>query len=228
MKTALCLSGQARFGSYAFRSLAENLLKGLDCDVFLFLWRLPGQTEQEALESAQNFVGRYVPIKACVAAEQIEFPAKDYATRIHAGSNVFNIQSMFYALMAADQLRVEHEKKHGFKYECVIRSRVDVSCFAPMNLKQYAALLPHYVFLPEVSYFSPGLNDTFAFGSSELMEKFSKVYDKLDTYFRDDHKQFNPHVMLLHHMMKNQIGLAYLSIPVEIVREVSLPEVFHG
>ncbi len=228
MKTAICLSGQARFGTYAFRTLAENLLADLDCDAFLFLWRLPGQSDAQARDAAQEFIGRHVRIKDCVTSEQIDFPAKDYESRIYPGSNVFNIQSMFYAIKAADDLRLKHEREQGIQYECVIRSRADNTCLTPMDLRKYKSLLPHYVFVPDISYFTPGLNDTFAFGSPQGMERFCSAYSNLDDYFRRDKMPFNPHMMLLHHLMKSRTNFAYLSIPVELTREVTLSRVIEG
>jgi hypothetical protein len=228
MRTALCLSGQARFGSYAFRALAENLLKGLDCDIFMFLWRLPGQSENDARAVVESFVRRHAPIRECVFAEQIDFPAKDYASRSYPGSNIFNIQSMLYAIKMVDQLRVQHEQRGGFKYDCVIRARGDLSCFSPFDLKRYQTLLPHYLFFPEVQYFQPGFNDTFAFSCSKTMEIYSGLYDRLDEYFHKDNIQLNPHAMLLHHVIKNRLPFAYLSMPVDFVRELPMPNVFEG
>lgn len=228
MKFAVCLSGQARFGSFAFRALAENLLRGLDCEVFLFLWRLDRQSEDEALALAESYIGRHAVIRACSVQKQIEFQARDYETRIHPGSNVFNIQSMYYSVKMANELKVEHEKKVGSRFDCVIRTRVDVSCFAPMDLSVYRSLLGDYVFVPDVSYYQNGLNDTFAFSSSENMDIAAGLYDRLDDYFRTENIMFNPHIMLNHHLIKNHIPVAFLSIPAEIVRELPVPRMLEG
>jgi hypothetical protein len=173
-------------------------------------------------------VGRHIPIRGCVTSEQTNFPPKDYETNTHPGSNIFNIQSMLYAIQMADRIRVEYEKKNGFNYDCVIRARGDLSCFTPIDLKKYQSLLPHYLFLPDVQYFQPGFNDTFAFSSSRTMEIYSGLYDRLDEYFYKDGVQFNPHVMLLHHAIKSGLHFAYLSMPIEFVREVALPKIFEG
>ncbi|MBL8630559.1 MAG: hypothetical protein JNM81_13065 [Rhodospirillaceae bacterium] len=196
--------------------------------MFLFLWRLKDQSEDEARAVAERHIGQHARIQTCLISEQIDFPKKDYESRMYAGANVFNIQSMYYAVKMADQIRTEYEQKNGFKYDCVIRARGDSACFRSIDLKKYKPLLPHYLLLPEVQYFQPGFNDTFAFSSSDNMRIYSGLYDKLDEYFYRDKIQFNPHIMLFYHTVKSGLPFAYLSIPVEFVRELPLPQVFEG
>jgi hypothetical protein len=222
MKTALCLSGQPRLGSYAFRAFLDNILAGQEYDIFLFVWRRKEQSEDEVRSILDSFIGQYTRIQACVIKEQMDFPARDYATRAHQGSSIFNIQSMYYAMMMANDLKSAHEKKVGRRYDCVIRARMDLSCFIPMEMKKYQPLLRNYVFLPETSYYKPGFNDTFAFSSSENMDVLAQLPHHLDEYFRKDGVAFNPHTMLLHHTIKNRLVFAYLSIPVEIVHELPM------
>jgi len=222
MRTALCLSGQPRLGSYALRAFSENLLTGLDCDIFLFLWREKSQPEAEMRAMAESYMSRYANVRACVIKEQIDFPPKDYATRAHPGSNLMNIQSMYHGIMMANGLKRAYEKEVGRRYDCVIRARMDVSCFAPMDMTKYQPLLNDYIFFPEISYYHPGLNDTFAFSSSENMDVLAQLPLRFDEYFQKDGVAFNPHTMLLHHTIKNKLLFAYLSIPVEIVRELPM------
>ena len=228
MKTAVCISGQPRFGSFAFQGLVKNMLQSLDCDAFVFLWRLKGQSEDEARALAESHIGRHIPVRGWSILEQIDFPEKDYAKRMHAGSNIFNIQSMYYSMKMANQLKIDYEKTHGMRYDCAIRARVDASCLTPMDLTKYQPLLNDYMFVPDVPYFSGGLNDIFAFSSSENMDVMAGLYDRMDDYFYNDKVLFNPHVMLLHHLRKSQIPVAYLSAPVEIITEVSTAKVLEG
>lgn len=222
MKTAVCLSGQARMGSYAFRAFAENILSALDHDVFLFLWRNKDQPEAEVRAIADSFVGPYANVRACAIKEQIDFSPKNYATRAHPESNLFNIQSMYHGIMMANDLKRAYENQIGRRYDCVIRSRLDVSCFSRVDMKKYRSLVRDYVFFPETSYYHPGFNDTFAFSSSENMDVLAQLPLRFDEYFNQDGVAFNPHTMLLHHTIKNKLMFAYLSIPVEIVRELPM------
>lgn len=228
MKTAVCISGQPRFGSFAFQGLVKNVLQSLDCEAFVFLWRLKGQSEDEARVLAESHIGRHIPVRGWSIQEQIDFPDKDYTTNMHPGSKPFNIQSMYYSLKMANQLKVDYERAHSMRYDCVVRARVDAASLTPLDLTKYQPLLRDYMFVPDIPYYGGGLNDIFAFSSSENMDVMAGLYDRLDEYFRRDKVMFNPHVMLLHHLRMAQIPVAYLSAPVEIVNEVAAPKVFEG
>jgi hypothetical protein len=88
---------------------------------------------------------------------------------------VNNIISMFYSVYYSNQLKIEYENQNNFKYDCVIRLRTDEYFLAPIgSIDNYDMNVVNV--LNEWAHLEYGINDHFAFGSSELMNKYLDVY----------------------------------------------------
>lgn len=103
------------------------------------------------------------------------------------------IASIFYGMWKANELKKEHEEANGFKYDLVIRTRFDLWYRNQVVLSELirpTEPLQDYVYTPHMyqahrqgdEYYTAegirysSLSDTFAFGSSEIMDKFCSVY----------------------------------------------------
>jgi len=113
-----------------------------------------------------------------------------------------NALSMFYSLEMANNLKREYEKRHSFRYDYVVRLRTDT--YFPLRLKRNGKLLSEpesigpleqydfnkinvhkfAVMISPYSFYDYGLNDQFAIGGSELMDKYSDVYSNFLTIHR--------------------------------------------
>ena len=88
-----------------------------------------------------------------------------------------NALSMFYSMEEANKLKCEYERKHGFKYDCVVRLRTDLVFLESMkplveyDLKQIA--------VRDDGLESPYFDDILAFGNSDAMDKFCSVFGNL-------------------------------------------------
>lgn len=89
-----------------------------------------------------------------------------------------NIISMLYSMNEVNQLKCEHEQKNGFRYDRVVRLRTDEFFRTPIGpLEKYD---PDYLhILSEGAHLSYGINDHFALGTSDIMDKYMTVYENL-------------------------------------------------
>jgi len=191
------------------------MLAGTDVDAFLHFW---GDDPEEVHDLAAKHVGAFANIRACVVEPQRPFDTEPYKSNIHPGSNAFNIQSMLCGIYEANKLKSAYEATHG-RYDCVIRTRADVGALGRVDLQHYRNMMGFFC-VPDICYYAPGLNDTFAFSSSENMDQAAALFEKIDDYFNAG-VPLNPHTMLLHHAHQCKIPVAYISMPVELVREAS-------
>ena len=89
---------------------------------------------------------------------------------------VNNIISMFYSVFQANEMKKQYEEEHDFKYDCVIRLRTDEYFMTPIGcIDNYDMNVVNV--LNEWAHLDYGINDHFAFGSSELMDKYLDVYN---------------------------------------------------
>jgi hypothetical protein len=78
-----------------------------------------------------------------------------------------------------DRLRQTYEKKHGIRYDAVLRCRPDLLFENP--LPDLAALDLNYIYVPDFHMYE-GCNDRFAIGNPENMTIYMKKYDDWHDY----------------------------------------------
>jgi hypothetical protein len=210
-------------------------------DIFVHTWYHPAFDEQpfDTAQPAQaHRVGKWKTGSDKILQETLnptvllcerpnDFP--EYAEYPGPASAIQpKIASIFYGMWKANELKKEHEEKYGFKYDVVIRTRLDLLYEHPVviaNLLNPDLPLSEYVYTPhmyqahrqEDEYYDnegtrySSMSDTFAFGSSEIMDKFCSVYPN----FTDLHKILHPYVYgesylgyQVRHVHKLKIALA--------------------
>ena len=107
---------------------------------------------------------------------------------------VNNIISMFYSLEKANDLKKKYEEENNFKYDCVVRLRTDEFFFREIQALDVYDLNTVNV-LDEFAHLDYGLNDHFAFGASELMDKYLDVCSNLETII-DEGAAINPETLI--------------------------------
>jgi len=135
-------------------------------------------------------------------------PFEEYSNLPQPGTcDQSKIASLFYGMWKANELKREHEIKTGEKYDLVIRTRLDLVYKKPVILPDLLANINYdsnSVYTPAMyqehrmndSYSTStgtlysSMADTFAFGSSETMDKFCSVYPN----FLELHKELYPYV----------------------------------
>lgn len=180
-KVALCLSGQYRKGD--IESIYRNIVLPLSADVFIVTNNFSGGREQSIDRLLTSLVKNKFDYVSLQIREDVQFLEIENLP-IFGGINPWRedciysdfseiqriVQQMYY-ISEVSKARREWEKANNFKYDCVIRCRLDII----MKTKFY---------LPEE--YSPNENTIYA------GEKLNYYYDKslLPTY--DDILVFGP------------------------------------
>jgi hypothetical protein len=187
-KIALLYSGQPRHVKECYQNHLETFYKANpddEIDVFAHIWYDPawvgtffwdqykdrGRWEADLKDFMQD---NWKP-KGIVFEEPKEFIPEGIEPDSRFPHPVNNIISMFYSLDQVNSIKKRYEEKNGFKYDCVIRLRTDEFFKTPIGkIADYD--LNSVNVLNEWAHIEYGINDHFAFGSSELMDKYLDVY----------------------------------------------------
>lgn len=122
----------------------------------------------------------------------------------------FIMQSQWYGVYMANQLRKEYEKENGKKYEGVLKFRPDVLTSNPIHFQNYVTdklNLPHYnegVITNDTTLIC---TDIIAYGSSDIMNIFCDFYnhhDRILKYPGIDALLGNPLAMYIKETIKNE------------------------
>lgn len=194
MKVAVCLSGLLRSVEHSFPTIQKYLIGPYNADVFVHAWR----------NDDINFVNPKLAFQSISKIDYITQVIKPVKymfqdvkkTKINGENRKMykNAATMFHSIYMANQLKKEYEKEHNFKYDIVIRSRMDTFYreFIPAEeIKE--VLTGNTVYVTCHMYFTKVLGqssrqlfktpkgghltvvDNFAFSNSLAMDKYSDV-----------------------------------------------------
>ena len=176
---------------YTSKFFREYIVKNNDVDVFIFSW----ETDKE-----DQFEKAFNP-KKMKLIPQIDFECPAHLRHGNT-TRVFAYKSRWYGFKEVMKLKSEYEKENNFKYDLVVNARFDL-CYNKaydfselvkftenewwddVNTKSTAQFhIP--VFPDRLTYGWPDnlneiLDHIFA-SSSENMDKFSTLFDKMDEY----------------------------------------------
>lgn len=224
-KIAICLSGQPRGIPLSLEQCYNNIIKPLNADVFIHSW-YSKECDNLPFDSAQpqqtNRVGTWKPdsdkiILNSLNPKAFQFePPNDFSEFNHLKNISTAVQtkiaSIFYGIYKANELKKNYEKENNFKYDVVIRTRIDLLYDNPISLEKINQLdfSENQIYTPssyqkqrqDDSYpISSGgeyssMTDIFLIGSSSVMDKMSDTY----LHFEKIHSEIYP----------NPYGEAYL------------------
>jgi hypothetical protein len=181
MKVALCLSGLSRSFIKGKYSYLQYLIEPLNADVFVHSWN-------DIMDS-----GRILNVsKYKKQTELNDFKIfGDYLKDIKLES-FFNFQSkyncignsfpMFYSINQSNNLKKAYEEKHNFKYDLVIRSRMDLYFESNLPDCELNSVNNNNIFvrLHDDGYQNEVKNyiitDIFAFGNTHVMDIYSNTF----------------------------------------------------
>lgn len=217
LKTALCISGHMRTFESNFPSIQEHILSQLNCDVFIHTWDTLGLSyrpldgnlqKTNDIELYQKLTKLFNPKKIIIEPKK-EFPITHLMrTRLEPGRDVHGMLSMFYKIEACNSLKKEYETLNNIKYDLVIRFRGDISMGAPLPINK--TFNKNYLYVPNYGNYG-GLCDQLAFGSSEVMDKYSSVYSNIQHHLETG-AIFNPEKILHYHILSLNIPISKLYI----------------
>ena len=207
-KIALCISGYLRTFEHAYDHLYRYLLSRVNCDVFIHTWNKIGSSNRDMdLKLANidtslftNKLNSFYNPKKIVVENQGSFDSTQKMFDKAFGRDVQGVLSMFYKVEACNKLKSEYEEENNFKYDFVIRYRPDIVINDILDFTVKRDIL----YIPKFGDFG-GLNDQFAYSSSEIMDTYSSLYSHIKEYVEEDDIMLNPEFLLNHHIHKNSI-----------------------
>ena len=200
MRIALCLSGMVRTLMQTYPSIQRNLLNPLSPDVFIHTYDRMGLRKENDLPVSESWLKamfspvdcRIVPqAQADLVHEQERDRLYCYPGPIFGGGidpevtwRLKNVLSQLWHVQQCDTMRRSHERKQGFKYDVVVRARMDNVFKGPLQVRENSQPFPeNTVFYPEHSGYG-GLCDQFAMGNSDSMAVHSDYYLHFEKVFR--------------------------------------------
>lgn len=220
---ALCISGHLRTFLDNYKSVKEHILDKMDVDVFIHTWDILGLSYRhtdaslhvtETRNLADTINNLYQP-KKLVIEKSRTFPVTPLMhQKLRDHRDISGILSMFYKVEACNSLKAQYEEENGFKYECVIRFRGDLWVEQPIPVSENTAM--QHVYLPVFGNFG-GACDQFAFGPSDLMDKYSSLYSNIEKHLHAG-AIMNPEYLLLYHLEAEHIPLAKVNFKYVIKR----------
>lgn len=214
-RVAVCLSGLPRKYRQNLK-LLRNFLADSSADVFFHFWESPDQDfiVQSLEPKAHEFEKAHEFDQSPLALNVAEVKRKEKFTPPERDRNSF---AMFYGIWKANELKRAYEQKHGFRYDIVVRLRLDFFSVAalPEILGRIRSQQRGYegtLYVPDMAH-SVGINDQIALGSSDTMDTYASAYGELKAFVAEDY--FNPEYFLLRHVLKS--GLKIQTFPFEYV-----------
>lgn len=85
---------------------------------------------------------------------------------------------MYYKIQKAMQLKADYEKENGFKYDLVIRARLDFRWNEYIPIHELMPVKHDDIIIVADNYARHGCNDKFFSGTSEMMDRFCSIPER--------------------------------------------------
>ncbi len=222
MRVAVCLSGMLRSYKETYKYLYSNIIKPFNADVFFC-----GYANKEGVDSNKKDFQEMFEPKSFLISEYNESKRNEvlnclklysqYFNRKRQETNIDNFINQFYNIMKVCELKNKYEYDNSFKYDLVIRSRCDV--FYRRSLHDFEInlgmtknniLIPREWDFKNVSSFA--VSDTFALCSSETFDKYSSLYNYIDSYWSEG-CIFHNESLMGYHIKKQQFNRIEIETP---------------
>jgi hypothetical protein len=191
MKIAVCISGQTRSWNQVKDNIIQNIFKDntdvfFVCDEDLSISNIDNEITKELQSFYDESILGY------------------FNSNKSPETSVESCVNMFYKIFRCNELKKQHENKHNFKYDIVVRLRPDTNFNKPVIFSEDK----DKIFIPHEFNWG-GACDQFAYGPSDLMDKFCDLFPNIIKHVEEG-QQFHPERLLQYHCDK--LGL-------EIIRE---------
>ena len=219
MKTAILFSGEIRNYYDTIDNNYRYIIDVFKPDIFMSLWDYKSNdpnSRSYSKGSIKDCIRQYKPttvkISDRVINDQItkntKFPEHNTI------STAKRFVGMNYQNYQASLLKQEYEKINNFKYDIVIRHRLDT--FVNGDIKQYIKLVDDNTILVQHGGDNvTGLSDIFAIGSSKIMDVYNDLYNHITTL--DQLMPFHPERTLRQWLVNiNKIRILRVHIPMNL------------
>ena len=216
MKIALCISGQPRNPSRGIPNILKYL--NFEFDVFYHAWWDNNSSKNYFTKSNAakindivsepvkniwiSWMYQYFDIKKLFLGTQINFIVPPILeTRKTTYANAFNICSSLYSIHKCNELKKEYEDQNNFKYDLVIRTRLDFGFSEIINIKDFNQ---NIIYVPnDYGIDRYGFNDQFAIGSSFNMDIYSDAYNNIEYILNSGYEKNMGHEQIIQKHLEN-------------------------
>lgn len=216
-RTAICISGYLREFELTFDRLYQHLFKFTDPDIYIHTWDYLGaplrgfdsRLSRIRTNTVINKINKlFSPVKI-VVEPVIQLPTTALMhSRNYERRDINGMLSMFYKIEQCNKLKSAVENDRNFKYDCVVRLRSDLILCSSFNITPNSNM--DRIYIPN-GFDYGGINDQIAYGSSELMNKYSSIYSNIP-HLLSQGESFNPEKLLNRHLITNKVPVERCNI----------------
>jgi hypothetical protein len=114
--------------------------------------------------------------------------------------------------MNSNNLKIVFEKENNYSFDIVYRMRFD-SEILNLEFLPKEKIESNTIFIPGVHKDFGGINDQFAFGSSQSMDKYSNLFNNIENF---DVHSYNPEEILLKYLLTQNLEIKRSNLNVNI------------
>lgn len=212
MKIAICFSGAIRSFKTCYPSIYKALVQPLNADVFMYLFTYgddinvhKNNKDYKTHMKLQNDECDldYVLEKTKPLKYVCNNYNKEWEKLILNGINGYEIiknmnqhdinyaisaMGMYFGIYKANELKTIYETENNFKYDVVIRARIDFFYYDIFNKNTFSNIKPNEIILIKDSYCTNAKwegNDKFFVSTSETMNKICNLYNEIPYFFKN-------------------------------------------
>jgi hypothetical protein len=188
LKIALLLTGGMRNFKDTFNSFKYYVLDELNPDIFFF----GVENNEGVIKNTEDFNNLFKPKSSIINNKHFYDNITKPQTYIIPSSYY-----SFYNVYHCNKLRIKYQEDNNFKYDLVIRCRLDTFWFRKidaeeLNIAKENIIIPKEWCFKEVH--QKALSDIFAIGNDEMMTEYSNLFNHIQTYCMNN--SFHPETLM--------------------------------
>jgi len=206
MKIAISLSGQTRTYIHCHKTLIEYF-NNHDVDYFIHSW---DDVDFSMYNPKDVIVENYHDDNF------IDLEKKLFSTYPASTKPFHNMFSMWYSNYKSNKLRQKYQKENNINYDIVVRCRFDLFFNGQF---QSHSIDDKTIYAPSHNNHHGGVNDCFAYGSSDSMDIYFSLYENLENSITAGMRRYWPEIILKWHLSKNKFQIINKKIEYQILRD---------
>lgn len=236
MKIAICFSGAIRSFKTCYPSIYKSIIQPLNPDIFMHLWSFGSDINKhknndkyKTYHKLQNdecdidyILKTANPIK-CIVENYSEI----WEDKILNGCNGYEIiknmnehdtnyaisaMGMYFKIYEANKLKTNYEKENNFKYDIVIRARLDFFWDDNFCIENFHITETDILVIKD-SYCTRGKwegNDKFFVCTSNTMDKMCELYNNINFYYTNKICVIEGQNLNKYHIKQLKLTLKYI------------------
>jgi len=207
MKIALLITGKVNTDADQYQNFYDNFIKDNDVDIFV-------SHSKDKAEKISKFCELYKP-KCIIESSENYYDVSMYSKSNE--TNLHNMMCMFLNRKNVMHLLDAHIKATNTKYDVINSTRCDLWFDGRINFSDFVEEINHNkVAIPSYCDYG-GVNDQFAFGNLDVMNKYLSVYDNISNLAKQG-CIIHPETLLLYHLQALKVDRHRFTIKYAIKR----------